>query len=197
MATDSRPSGLIYLSDFIPPLFSNEINEFLEKLELTPVPGLNNVIGKNPRMVKHYGYVYDYTTGNTLEKTDEYPKLISDLRDTIYHVLDDDDEENLFDQCIINKYLPGQGINAHIDKLTYGDKVASFTFNSGVEMEFQYQKTKSFKLYVKPDSLYIMTDESRFDWTHQIRPRKSDVVNGQVKPRKTRFSITFRSVKHD
>ena len=43
-------------------------------------------------------------------------------------------------------------------------------------------------------SLLLMTGESRYEWTHCIRHRSMDVIDGEVVPRKTRISITFRHV---
>lgn len=39
-----------------------------------------------------------------------------------------------------------------------------------------------------------MTSEARYRWKHGIRPRLSDVVNGQTVARGRRLSATFRSV---
>jgi hypothetical protein len=39
-----------------------------------------------------------------------------------------------------------------------------------------------------------MTGPSRFEWTHHIRPRKSDMRNGHRVPRTRRVSLTFRTL---
>lgn len=46
------------------------------------------------------------------------------------------------------------------------------------------------ELYVQKDSLYIMSGESRYSWTHEMPTRKND----NDKPRSRRVSITFRMV---
>jgi hypothetical protein len=43
-------------------------------------------------------------------------------------------------------------------------------------------------------SLYIMQDEVRYKWKHAIPPRKKDIIDGNVKHRERRWSITYRKV---
>ncbi|KKM74057.1 hypothetical protein LCGC14_1404150, partial [marine sediment metagenome] len=98
-----------------------------------------------------------------------------------------------FDQCIINRYEPGQGIGAHRDRPDYGEFVACFTLGSGAEIEFsECHGPGSYKLYTEPRSLYIMSGASRHEYTHMIRGRKSDPGYGK---RGRRWSLTFRSVE--
>jgi len=44
-------------------------------------------------------------------------------------------------------------------------------------------------------SMYIMQDDARKIWTHEIPPRKKDNVNGTITHRARRVSITYRKVK--
>jgi alkylated DNA repair protein alkB family protein 8 len=43
-------------------------------------------------------------------------------------------------------------------------------------------------------SVYIMQDEARYKWNHAIPSRKKDLVEGNVKHRERRLSITYRKV---
>lgn len=57
--------------------------------------------------------------------------------------------------------------------------------------------TKKVSVLLPRRSLLIMSEESRFGWTHKITPRKIDVYqdgDGQLKTfqRNTRISFTFR-----
>lgn len=45
-------------------------------------------------------------------------------------------------------------------------------------------------------SLVIMRDDSRYLWTHSIKPVKNNIINGKRIPRSERISITFRNLKH-
>ena len=44
-------------------------------------------------------------------------------------------------------------------------------------------------------SVYVMQDEARTKWKHAIPSRKKDKVDGNVKHRERRISITYRKVK--
>jgi alkylated DNA repair protein alkB family protein 8 len=44
-------------------------------------------------------------------------------------------------------------------------------------------------------SLYVMQDDARYKWNHAIPPRKKDVIDGAMKHRYRRVSITYRKVK--
>ena len=92
-------------------------------------------------------------------------------------------------QCLINRYLPGQGIGAHIDKVEFGDTIVCFTFGSGREMVFSLGDT-AYNIRTEPLSMYVMTGDSRWKWKHEMKQRKSD--NGI--PRGTVYSITFREI---
>jgi hypothetical protein len=137
----------------------------------------------NSRKVLHYGYKYDYKSGGIKQQAPDLPHIIEILRSSIKNIILDSYEtkslnsvsskENLktsskekdfllkieperLNQCIINRYLPGQGIGSHIDKLDYGDIIICFTFLSGREMEFNKENIDSFKLYTPNRSMYMM-----------------------------------------
>jgi alkylated DNA repair dioxygenase AlkB len=60
-------------------------------------------------------------------------------------------------------------------------------------MKFTYNGEHK-EIYVKPNSLYIMSGDSRYVWSHSMPVKKSDVVNGIKIKRDRRISITFRNV---
>ena len=97
------------------------------------------------------------------------------------------DSKRYWNQCIINRYLPGQGIGAHIDVKSYGDHIVCFTLGSGREMEFT-RDDDNYCLYTEPRSAYVMSGDSRYKWKHQMRLRKSD----SGVSRSVCYSITFR-----
>jgi len=49
-------------------------------------------------------------------------------------------------------------------------------------------------LYVKPNSLYIMSGDARYVWTHELSPKKYDMSDGNKINRVRRISVTFRNV---
>ncbi len=139
------------------------------------------------------------------QKIEKIPEILVPLKEFAEKYITDccdcNSNENVnvnLNQCIINRYLPGQGIAPHIDSLSYGPYVACFTFLSGREMEFTNSNTKEkYCLYTDQYTMYIMADDARYRWKHQMRSRKNDKVDSRSKcqlPRKECFSVTFREV---
>jgi alkylated DNA repair dioxygenase AlkB len=151
--------------------------------------------GTNSRQTVQYGYKYNYKNGKTNESADEMPSDIKLLRNTLLSL--DIPLDVVPDQCIVNKYLPGQGINAHTDHKDYGDVICCFTLGSGASMVFTHIVTKKVvEIYVWPNTWYVMSGESRWEWTHEMKQRKTDLFEGVKLQRGTRTSITFRSTKN-
>lgn len=107
-----------------------------------------------------------------------------------------------FDHCIVNKYEPGQGIGAHRDAPEFDGIIGCFTLLTGdgastCEMEFTDPQGLYMPYSVPTEhcSLYIMSGESRDVWEHKMSARKTELIGGKRYPRKTRISITFRTVK--
>lgn len=185
----SRPTGvpgLFYFPKIVPVALSKRVEEFLSSPVNEWFP-----VGKteNSRKVLQYGFYYDYTSGSTKRTAPPFPDLIKELRDVV-DMADIVDSIRL-NQCIINAYKPGQGISAHTDSLQYGSYVCCFTFGSGAEMEF-CDGEEIIKLYTEPNSLYIMKDDARYRWKHEMKSRKSDTVDGKKVARGERISVTFR-----
>lgn len=196
-APSTLPSGLYYVPNFITP---EESKTFL--LELAQNKNWVGVTSsQKSRKVIHYGYIYSYT-GGPLQATDPIPDLYQSLWGRIPHnpqfFGSPFFEKGLpeFDQLIINEYVPGQGIAAHTDHTTkFGPVIACITLGSGVEIEFTRPGHESFKIYTEPNSLYIMSGDSRYLWKHAIIQRKSDTVDGKIHHRGTRISLTFREAQ--
>lgn len=180
--------GLYYFSDIGDISF---IMEELDKLEWAPITA-----SPNSRLVQHYGYKYNYDTKNIYEKTQDMPDFIQNLQDVLKEKclgLDIIDEKYKFNQCIVNNYEKGQGISKHIDLKSFGNVIGCFTIGGGSTVIFRNGIEKE-EIYVEPNSLYIMSDDARYKWTHEISPNKNDMVNGKRVPRSRRISVTFRSV---
>ena len=94
------------------------------------------------------------------------------------------------------KYMPGQGISAHIDCIPcFSGSIASLSFGSAAMMQFSNSQTEEKReYYLEPRSLIILSGEARYEWKHSIAARKSDVVNGFRVIRDRRVSLTFRNV---
>jgi alkylated DNA repair dioxygenase AlkB len=147
------------------------------------------------RRVQHYGYKYDYKARAVDAKAylGLMPIWAADLcqrlaADKIFPVIPD--------QVIVNEYLPGQGISAHIDCIPcFGETVASLSLGSSCIMEFSYPGTGDKKeLLLEDCSLVVLSGPARYEWQHAIPARKSEVIDGVKTPRKRRVSLTFRKI---
>jgi alkylated DNA repair dioxygenase AlkB len=143
------------------------------------------------RRVQHYGYRYDYkarSVDHTM-RIGELPPFALAVADKLVAL---DLLAERPDQLIVNEYQPGQGITAHVDCVPcFKDRIVTISLGSVYEMEFAHIATGDTKAVpLELGSAVIMTGPSRYDWTHQIKARKSD--NGV--PRGRRVSLTFRNV---
>ncbi len=170
--------GLQYLPDYIT---ADEEHALIEAIE--GQPWLNDL----KRRVQHYGYKYDYKARAVTADS-----FLGPLPDWMKPVV-----QNLPfkpDQAIVNEYLPGQGISAHVDCVPcFDDTIVSLSLGSGAIMQFTNGQEK-YDLYLEPRSLIILSGPARYEWTHAIPARKSDVIDGFKIERGRRISLTFRKV---
>ena len=141
------------------------------------------------RRTQHYGYKYDYTRRSINEsmKVEDIPNFMIAITKSI---TDYASFKEMPDQVIINEYLPGQGIAAHIDCVPcFKNKIVSLSLLSPVIMEFSKGFDK-FELELEPRSLLILDGIARYEWYHCIPARKVDY--GVARER--RISLTFRKV---
>ena len=100
-------------------------------------------------------------------------------------------------QALVNEYLPGQGISAHRDYEPF-DEVASLSLASGCLMEFgKLASTSRHELWLERRSLLVLVGEARYQWTHAIRPRLNDTLDGVKLARQRRLSLTFRTARSE
>ncbi|KAJ9660614.1 hypothetical protein H2201_006872 [Coniosporium apollinis] len=115
------------------------------------------------------------------------------------------DEHARPEYCIVNEYLPGQGISAHVENFRFGEPVCSLTLGSGDFMRFHELaaphdgSVRSFKaaqaprtgrredVWLPSGSLAVLTGDARYRWQHEIvRGRKGKEADWR------RVSLTFR-----
>jgi alkylated DNA repair dioxygenase AlkB/RimJ/RimL family protein N-acetyltransferase/SAM-dependent methyltransferase len=131
------------------------------------------------RRTQHYGFNYPYKGAKILTVAEPIPDWIISAN-----------PKGSYNQVIINEYIPGQGISAHIDNPNlFGPVVESLSLGSDIIMNFEKGAYKHDALLHRR-SMARLTGDSRYEWKHGIASRKSD--NG-VK-RGTRVSITYRTV---
>ena len=148
------------------------------------------------RRVQHYGWAYDYRA-RRVSASDRIGPLPGWLASEAERLV----ERGLFasqpDQAIVNEYLPGQGIAAHVDcEPCFGDRVASLSLGSSCVMDFrEVASGQRSSMHLAPGSLLVLAGAARYDWTHAIAPRRSDMIDGIRRARGRRVSITFRTVR--
>ncbi|WP_425292739.1 hypothetical protein [Agrobacterium tumefaciens] len=104
------------------------------------------------------------------------------------------DCRKLPDQIIANEYFPGRGISAHVDCIPrFDDAIGSISPLSACEMFSRSARTGTCAV-LQPRSGGLPMDSGRFDWTHEVSARKSDIVTGVRTVRSRRISLTFRKV---
>ncbi|KAJ8298479.1 hypothetical protein KUTeg_025010 [Tegillarca granosa] len=190
------PPGLIPLEDFISPEYSQELLKFLDfgdkqasEREL------------KHRQVKHFGYEFKYGI-NDVDADDPLPQGIPEIcKDLLDKALKTGHIQFYPDQLTVNRYLPGQGIPPHVDTpAAFEDGLMALSLGSQVVMDFRHPNGKHLSVMLPPNSLLIMTKESRYVWSHGITPRKSDIISTDkgltVVKRDIRTSFTFRKIIH-
>lgn len=147
------------------------------------------------RRVQHYGWRYDYRARSVQAKSKLGP-IPAWLEEECDRLSGDGWFEAAPDQVIANEYLPGQGIAAHVDCVPcFGPVIASLTLGAQCEMVFAKRADAEKRTCIlAPRGLLVLSGPARFDWTHAIPPRKSDLVDGRRMRRARRVSLTYRSV---
>ena len=113
------------------------------------------------------------------------------------------------EQVIVNEYMPGQGIGAHVDHTKFfGEEIVSISLLSDIVMTFHPvnrgaglsaacgQSVPAVHLLLKPNSCLSLSGDARYEWTHGIANRKNDTVGLGMSARRIerarRVSLTFR-----
>lgn len=147
------------------------------------------------RRVQHYGWRYDYRARQVTQdlRLGPLPDWLAPLAEAVGI---EAGFGSIPDQVIINEYLPGQGIAAHIDCVPcFGPVVASLSLGGAVEMAFHHVATGERRSHVLlQGSLLVLSGPARYEWTHSIPARLSDMIAGVRTARTRRVSLTFRSV---
>jgi alkylated DNA repair dioxygenase AlkB len=115
------------------------------------------------RRVQQYGFRFDYVTGDIDPiPADPFPDYVESIANRLHF---EGHFPSIPNQIIINEYLPGQGINPHVDKLCFDEPICSISLLSGAVMDFRHKRTMEKKsLYLEPRSLLLLKQEARYQW---------------------------------
>lgn len=171
------------------PAFLNESNSLLDTLDR--MPWLNDL----SRRVQHYGWRYDYRSRRIHHDAYLGP-LPGFLQDVAGELFSAGLMECVPDQAIVNEYLPGQGIAAHIDcQPCFGPEITTISLGDDYPMRFTNISTEeAIDVWLPVGSACVISGPARYEWRHEIAKRKSDHFGGTRKRRKRRVSVTFRTV---
>eukprot|EP00963_Diacronema_lutheri_P013936 scaffold2848_cov352-Pavlova_lutheri.AAC.27 len=101
-----------------------------------------------------------------------------------------------FNQMIVNKYSPGEGIKSHVDLPAFADGILSVSLGSSCVMVFRRLQGESREdVVLQRRDVLFMCGSARYEWEHGIPARESDEWGGDYHPRATRISLTFRKMK--
>ncbi|XP_070503844.1 tRNA (carboxymethyluridine(34)-5-O)-methyltransferase alkbh8 [Chironomus tepperi] len=191
---DEKPSGLIIIHDFV----TDEIEQKLLALLQWDECKMKN------RQVQHFGYEFIYGQ-NTVDFRNPLERKVPEECDELWTKLDEECPKFKGfrpDQLTVNKYSPGNGIPSHCDTHSvFEDPIISLSLGSSIVMEFKDPLNgKHCSILLPRKSLLIMSEESRYGWTHGIIPKVSDIVRTKhnfltVQQRELRYSFTFRKLK--
>ncbi|EFC44172.1 predicted protein [Naegleria gruberi] len=154
------------------------------------------------RRQQHYGYLYYHTRQNipNLQPTEqevsplkslEFDKFWTELfwekmvkRDGLFnidvaHKWWVNKENKSEPQCLVNEYMSSQGIASHVDNVNaFGDVIVGISLLKPVYMTFRKDKLET-RILLPPNSCYVLTGESRFEWRHGITHMKQIHVPSQ------------------
>ncbi|CAE7222650.1 Alkbh6, partial [Symbiodinium sp. CCMP2456] len=108
-------------------------------------------------------------------------------------------------QCFINQYSPGEGIDAHCDGPQFHPEVAILTLEGPALLHFGLVEKKAyphlpprFEVLLEPRSLLVMRGEAYNLYVHRIDHAEADTTRDglEVQRARRRTSLTFRRLAH-
>ncbi|HZF65302.1 MAG TPA: alpha-ketoglutarate-dependent dioxygenase AlkB [Chitinophagaceae bacterium] len=173
-------------------LYHNFISESLEEELINEIDNQTWVVDYNRRL-QYYGYRNELEAPYNLT---EFPVPMPPLT---YKLSQNLVKQNIVlnqpDQVIINEYAPGEGLRPHKDRNYFENQICGVNLGSGCVMRFiKIAGGDVVDVEVPRRSIYVMQDDARYKWNHSIPSRKKDTVDGNVKHRNRRLSITYRKV---
>lgn len=180
--------GLRYIRDFLTPEGESAL---LAAIDAHPWDGVSG------RRIQQYGFMFTFSEAlkyydvTRLELAPGFPKFLNEISD---QVLTANYAVARPDQCLVNEYMPGQGIYPHVDNpQLYEDNIIGISLGSAAIMDFTHEQTgEKTSWLLEPRSLMIFTGDCRFAWAHSIAERTEDEWNGATIKRDRRVSITIR-----
>jgi alkylated DNA repair dioxygenase AlkB len=102
----------------------------------------------------------------------------------------------LFNQMILNRYQPGQGLKPHTDLTRFADGICVVSLGSSAVLKFSTPDgSQLHRVLMDAGDLVMMHGPARWEWLHGISNAEQDAWHGgTLKLRTQRTSITFRAM---
>ncbi len=146
--------------------------------------------------MQHFGYRFKYGR-NQVDKNEHeglLPPFLTPLLAALRNI--PSLQNTTFDQLTVNDYFAGDGIPAHFDTHSpFEERFISVSLLSGLVMDFRRFDGQEKSVYLPARSVVVFSGEARYAWTHGIACRKIDVIDGEVRQRSRRISLTFRKIR--
>lgn len=187
MPTTTTIDGLSYLRGYLVPA---EESALLESIDAGPWST------ELRRRVQHHGYRYDYRR-RRVDAADHLGPLPGWAAGLAQRLVRDELAEQAPDQLIVNEYLPGQGISAHVDCVPcFGDTILTISLGSTCVLTMSHPEAAvtPVPVVLEPGSVLRLAGDARYVWRHSIAARRHDVLDGRRRLRQRRVSLTFRRV---
>ena len=147
------------------------------------------------RLTQHYGFEYNYLTRTAVKPTtpipEEFEYLQESIMDELCKIRKSENSSFDFNQAIVNRYQPNQGIGKHIDSLVFGSAIVSLSLGSDTIMKFR-RGNKDVDVLLPRRSIVFLLGASRYYWSHEISRNVSYRYGGKIHENGIRTSITFR-----
>lgn len=189
-STTSKVPGIILIENFMTEEEEKKIFQEIDKREWHKLA---------TRRVQHDGYefIYGENNVNPNNRLGDLPDWIHPMQKKLEAETDKVNGEGVgLDQLTINDYNPGDGIPPHVDAIgPFETSFGAISMGSGAVMNFRHPDGRQENIYYPPRSAVIFTGEGRMVWQHSIACRKLDRIDGKLKFRTRRVSLTFRKVR--
>lgn len=175
------PRGLEYRPDFLAAREEATLIDAFAALPLREAPFRQYTARRRVVRFGHDGYA----AIGELQDGGPWPAWLADLRRRAARAANVDDDA--FAHALVTEYRPGTPIGWHRDKPDYGT-VVGISLGGACRMRFRpydnrHDRNAVIALELAPRSLYVMRDDIRWRWQHQIPPVKA-----------LRYSVTFRTL---
>jgi alkylated DNA repair dioxygenase AlkB len=181
-AAPPLPPGLEYHAEFLSATEERALLDLFSPLPFREAPFRQYTARRRVVRFGHDGYA----DIGELQDGGPWPPWLLDLRRRAAVVAGIDDDA--FVHALVTEYRPGTPIGWHRDRPAYGT-VVGISLGSACRMRFrpyddQHDRAAVIAVGLAPRSLYLMRDDVRWRWQHQIPPVKA-----------LRYSVTFRTLR--